>query len=305
MFRTLLIALGAAALVLLLLLGAAAHWQERIVWQPPRVLLPDPVGWDGLRRVAYAAADGQRLVGYLVVPSDGDGEAAATWEEGSGHVLVVFHGNAETAPMRLDWARRLADETGWGVFLAEYRGYAGLEGRPTYEGSQLDARAAYSWVRDSLGVPPGQIGIFGFSLGTAVATELASEVEPPVLVLQAPFTSVRDMARAGAVWPLSRLWPLVERVHFDTRTRVAALDAPVWVIHGGRDRIVPTWMGRAVHDAARRQGRYVEVPRAGHNDLPEVGGRVYWTWLTAALASATAAGSPAPSAGRRGGRGGG
>lgn len=276
MLRPLLIVLGVAALLVLLLLGGAAYWQERIVWQPPRLAGLDVAVQDGTRRVAYAATDGQRLVGYLVAPADGGRE--------DGRVLIAFHGNAQTAPMLLDWARTVADETGWRVFVAEYRGYAGVGGEPSYEGSRLDARAAYAWVRDSLGVPPERVGLFGFSLGTAVATELASAVHPSVLVLQAPFTSVRDMARAGAVWPLSRLWPLIERVHFDTRTRVAELDAPVWVIHGDRDAIIPTWMGRAVFDAARRQGKYVEIPAAGHNDLPEVGGRRYWRWLTAALA---------------------
>jgi fermentation-respiration switch protein FrsA (DUF1100 family) len=178
-------------------------------------------------------------------------------------------------------------ETGWTVLLPEYRGYGGLPGLPSYEGSQRDAHAAYAWARDSLGVPPGRIAIFGFSLGSAVAAELASEVQPPVLVLQAPFTSARDMARIAGTWPVGAIWRWIARVHFDTRARVAVLDAPVWVIHGGSDGVVPARMGRAVHAAARQPGAYVEIPRAGHNDLPEAGGgRDYWRFLREALAQA-------------------
>ena len=271
--RLLLLTLLAVAAALVAIVALVAAFQERVVWQPPP---HRPVGdppEEGGRRVAYAAADGQPLHGYLVAPADGNGR-----------VLLAFHGNAETAHLRLGWAREVARRTGWTVMLPEYRGYAGLPGAPSYAGSQADARAAHAVVRDSLGVPPERIAIHGFSLGTAVATELAHEVGTPVLLLEAPFTSARDMARAGVLLPARLLWRWIARVHFDTRSRVAELDAPVWVIHGSRDMIIPVRMGRAVHAAARQRGGYVEIPRAGHNDLVDAGGAAYWRWLEGALA---------------------
>jgi pimeloyl-ACP methyl ester carboxylesterase len=292
LLRFLLVLLGAAVALLLAVVALAWRYQERIVWQPPRGWAGDE-RWPataGVRRVTYAAEDGQPLFGYLVGwPAAGAGGAGAGGAGAGGapgraarRVLVAFHGNAETAASGVAWARRVARETGWAVLLAEYRGYAGLPGVPSYEGSQRDARAAHAWVRDALGVPPSRIGVFGFSLGSAVATELASEVRPPVLVLQAPFTSARDMARVAGTWPVGAVWEWIARVHFDTRARVAALDVPVWVIHGGRDMVVPVRMGRTVHAAARRPGRYLELPGAGHNDLPGAGA-AYWTFLREAL----------------------
>lgn len=274
--RLLVLTLLVVVAALVAVVALVAVFQERVVWQPPRGPAADPAAPD-VERVTYAARDGQPLFGYVA--------AAPRW---NGRVLIAFHGNAETASYRVAWAREVAARSGWTVLVPEYRGYAGLAGAPTYAGSQADARAAYAVVRDSLGVPPERIGIHGFSLGTAVATELASEVGPSVLVLEAPFTSARDMARAGVLLPARLLWRWIARVHFDTRTRVAALDAPVWVIHGSADVIIPVRMGRAVHAAAQNRGEYVEIPRAGHNDLVDAGGAAYWRWLGRALAAGAA-----------------
>jgi fermentation-respiration switch protein FrsA (DUF1100 family) len=225
------------------------------------------------------ADDGQPLLGYLVTPPAPAGSETADPRR----VLVAFHGNAEVAAHAVSWAREVARRTGWTVLLAEYRGYAGLPGAPTYDGARLDARAAYRWAREALGVPAEDIALFGVSLGSAVASELAEEVHPRVLVLQSPFTSARDMARAIGWWPVALAWPLIGRIGFDTRARVAAVDAPVWVMHGGRDAVIPTWMGRAVHAAARRRGELLVLPHAGHNDVELTGGDRYWRFLEAAL----------------------
>jgi pimeloyl-ACP methyl ester carboxylesterase len=112
------------------------------------------------------------------------------------------------------------------VLLPEYRGYGGLTGAPNYTGSQRDARAAWRMVREQLGVDSTRVAYFGHSLGSAVAAELAAEHRPAALILLAPFTSARDMARAMPGLPLGALWNMIGRVHFDTRGRVATLDAP-------------------------------------------------------------------------------
>ena len=268
------IALTALLIVALVLALVALVWwrQERIVFQPPGPPFPDA---DATRRIEYHASDGVRLFGYVVGdPSTSPG------------VLLAFHGNADLAVWQIPWASEVHRRTGWTVFLAEYRGYGGTTGTPTYPGSAHDALGAWGAVRDSLGVPPGRIALFGHSLGSAIATELALEVRPAVLVLQSPFTSAKDMARI-VVGPLHAAWGIISRVHFDTRARVASLDAPVWVAHGARDLIIPVRMGRAVHEAARMQGELLLIPRAGHNDGPQVGGERYWEWLSRALKAAT------------------
>ena len=272
---------AAAALALFLVMGALLWWrQERIVFQPPRA--PWPTG-DGARRVEYAAADGQRLFGYVV------GEPAA-----GRPVLLVFHGNADLAGWWVPWAREVARRTGYAVLLAEYRGYAGLPGEPTYERSARDARAAWEVATHALGARPEDVALFGHSLGSAIATELATTLQeeghpPRALLLQSPFTSARGMARIIVARPMMLLWDAITRVHFDTEAKVRALKLPVHVAHGERDLLIPLRMGRAVHAAAKVPGELIVVPAAGHNDVDDVGGDAYWAWIERALGHA---GSP-------------
>lgn len=262
-----------ASLLLLVIAIAGLLWvgQERVVFQPPR-------GFEGVGpdRADYAALDGQELFGFIV----GDRQAQ--------HVLIAFHGNADVAVRSIPWAAELARRSGWVVLLAEYRGYAGLSGTPTYDASRRDARAAYDFVRDSLGFPAARIGLHGFSLGSAVAAELASEVDPAVLILEAPLSSARDMARIIVARPLHAIWDKVSRVHFDTESRVAGLDAPVWVVHGEDDLTIPVRMGRAVFAAAKVKGRLLLVPGANHAEIVTGAGQRYWDWLGDALASGEA-----------------
>lgn len=271
-------ALGLAvllAVVFFLAMGALLWWrQERILFQPPGRPWPDG---DGARRLEYAASDGQRLFGY-VVGDPGPGRP----------LVVVFHGNADLAGWWVPWAREVERRTGWSVLLAEYRGYAGVAGEPTYTRSAHDARAAWEAATGTLGARPRDVALFGHSLGSAIATELATEVEregqaPRALLLQSPFTSARAMARIIVARPLLALWSVISRVHFDTEEKVRALRVPVSVSHGERDLLIPVRMGRAVYDAARLKGELLTVPGAGHNDVDDVGGDAYWHWLERSL----------------------
>lgn len=264
--------LGIAAVtagVLVVVVAAIWYWQERLVWLPPKAAVAQE---DVARRIDYTAEDGQTLYGLLV----GDpGSAPGT--------LVAFHGNADLAMWQVPWAQEVERRTGWAVLLAEYRGYGGLPGKPTYDGSRRDGRAAWNAVR-RLGVDSSRIAIYGHSLGSAVATELAVEHPPRALILVSPLSSARDVARGMPFFlPLGALWPVVGRVKFDTRAKVAALDAPVWVAHGEHDEVLPVWMGRAVHESARHPAELLILPDAGHNDVVDAGGEAYWQWLIRAL----------------------
>jgi len=197
--------------------------------------------------------------------------------------VLAFHGNADLSRWFVPWAKQVAREADVCVMIPEYRGYDGLSGVPSYSGSAQDARAALTYVRESLHVAPERLIYYGHSLGTAIAAELAAAAPPRSLVLQSPFSSARAMSRRLFVPGVSIFWELISRVHFDTNARVAALDVPVSVSHGDKDLIIPTAMGREVFAAARRPGELLIVPGAGHNDVPEVGGRAYWTWLVRAL----------------------
>ncbi len=270
MISRLLIAVFMLAGFTAFLLVLAWTFQERIAFQPPRGPWPDPVG---VSRVDYSAADGQRLFAYVA------GDPVA-----SGKALIAFHGNADLAVWQIDWANEVVRRTGVPVVLAEYRGYMGLEGRPTYAGSKLDASAAYLFIRDSLGIPPNRIAVYGHSLGSAIATDLALSYRPGALLLQSPFTSARDMAgRMTGYRPSGALWRLVSRLHFDTGAGVSRIETPVFVSHGGRDRLIPSWMGERVFASAKQKGAMLIVPEAAHNDVGIAGGDAYWTWMAQAL----------------------
>src|SRR6185437_6510739 len=114
---------------------------------------------------------------------------------------------------------------------------------PTYEGTQLDALAALAAASDRLGVDPGSFVIYGHSLGSAVAAELAASGAGRALVLQSPFTSARDMVARWPVVGFRAGWSVISRVHFDTMKRVRDLRIPVSVAHGERDLVVPVRMG--------------------------------------------------------------
>ena len=265
------IAIGAIAALLMILTWT---FQERIAFQPPRGPWPTPTG---VLRVDYTAGDGQALFAYVV----------GNPQSPSGLVLC-FHGNADLAVWQVDWARELNRHTGVTVMLAEYRGYMGLSGRPSYEGSRLDADAAYSHARITMGVPAERIALFGHSLGTAVAAELASRNAPAALILQSPFTSARDMARRVVGYrPPGFLWDLISRLHFDTGAQVAKISAPVSVSHGGRDRLIPVAMGKQIYAAARNKGEWFLVPEATHNDVSIRGREAYWAWMKKALGPVT------------------
>lgn len=264
------------------LLGMVWLFQERVVFQPPHGVVQSQVD---AKRVTYRTSDGIDLFAYVV------GECSPV--RGT---LLAFHGNADVARWFVPWAARVARETATCVVIPEYRGYDGLAGRPTYAGSSLDAAAAYSFVRDSLAVPAERIALFGHSLGTAIASELAAAHPPRVLLLQSPFSTARAMAARMFLPGLASFFELISRVHFNTLDRVRGLSSPVWVAHGDRDVIIPVRMGREVFGAAAVKGELLIVRGAGHNDVAEVGGHEYWTWVSRALGRGAAPTTATPGA---------
>ncbi|HYM22470.1 MAG TPA: alpha/beta fold hydrolase [Vicinamibacterales bacterium] len=279
MLRLIYLVAAGAALVYVGLLVGLWHYQEHVLFQPPRWVPDEPVA---ARRVSYPAADGVELFGYLV------GDCAAP-----GTTVVAFHGNADISRWYVPWAARLARETGACVMLPEYRGYDGIAGGPTYATSALDAKAATDFLARAHGIAPSNVVLYGHSLGSAVAAELAARQAPRALVLQSPLSTAQAMAARLGVPGITRLWWLISRIHFDTPARVRSLASPVWVAHGDRDRVVPVRMGREVFAAAADKGELLVVQGAGHNDVAEVGAGAYWSWLVRAINSGTAVASTA------------
>jgi uncharacterized protein len=264
--------LSAVLIVVATLLLAAWWGQERITYQPPPGVEPVP---PGAIRVEYSAEDGQPLFALIVAPA---GEMTSRPPA----LLLAFHGNADVAAWLVPWATEVARRTHAVVMLPEYRGYGGLTGRAAADGIRRDARAAVALARARFG-PGVRLTLYGHSLGSAIAVELAAEVPVHALVLESPFTSARAIAAKFGTPLLQWLWPIIGRIPYDTEARVRALDVPVWVAHGEHDRVIPVRMGRAVFAAAQRRGELLIVPAGDHNDLSEIGGDDYWHWLERAI----------------------
>lgn len=248
--------------------------ERTFIFFPERRLLATPadVGleYEDLR---FAAADGTRLHGWFV-----PGRARTP--------LLWFHGNAGNVGDRVDLLADLHHELRVAILILEYRGYGASEGTPSEAGLYLDARAALAALAERLAVPPARIVLFGQSLGAAVAVELARREPPAGLVIESPFTSVADMARHH--YARLPVWPLL-RGRFDSLKRIADVDAPLLVVHGADDDIVPARMGERLFAAAREPKRLLLVPGAGHNDAYLVGREEYLAALREFLGGLPAA----------------
>ena len=190
----------------------------------------------------------------------------------NGPVVVVFHGNAGHAGYRVPKFRDLLD-AGFGVFFAEYRGYGGNPGRPDETGLTADARAVMAYFQ-SEGVDPGRIVLYGESLGAGVAVKMAAEHPVAGVVLEAPYTSIADVAQAH-YWFLPARWLVLDK--WDVASRIGMVSAPVLVVQGEADRVIPVRFGKRVFELASEPKAALFHPRAGHNDLfdyPEVVERV-------------------------------
>ncbi|MCW3473572.1 alpha/beta hydrolase [Limobrevibacterium gyesilva] len=247
--------LGALALYVVLLVGLYAL-QRRIIFLPDRTR-PDPVaaGVPEVRVVPIATADGLTLYAWTVPPAVPDG-----------FVVLYLHGNGGNVGNRAGRIQRFM-AAGWGVLMPEYRGYGGNPGSPSEAGLLEDARAAFATLR-RMGVPPARTLLWGESLGTALAVRLATEADVAAVLLESPYTSMADLARLRYPFvPVDRL--LKDR--FESLSRIGAVRAPVLVMHGAHDTIVPPAMGRAMHAAAKGPAELWLAPDAGHNDLATFG----------------------------------
>jgi fermentation-respiration switch protein FrsA (DUF1100 family) len=240
--------------------GCREALEGRFIYHPSRTLGADPASVSlPFRDVTFAAADGVSLHGWLIA-----GRTPTT--------LLYSHGNAGNIADRLDLARLLVDELGVGLFMYDYRGYGRSEGTPSEAGLIRDAVAARAALGRA-GVAAEHVVYFGRSLGAAVTLDLALAHPPRGVVLEAPFASVRAMADRllpGAGYLVGARW--------DSLAKIRRLRAPLLVLHGDADEIVPIAQGRAVFAAAPEPKTFVAIPGGRHYHLPARGSQYWAAW---------------------------
>lgn len=198
--------------------------------------------------VELPTSDGERLHGWWL-PQD---RPRAT--------LLFFHGNAGNVSHRLD-SLRIFHRLGLQVFIIDYRGYGRSTGSPTEAGLYRDAQTAWSWLTEQKGIAPERIVVFGRSLGGAVASRLATDVDAAGLIVESAFTSVSDIGAEVYWWLPVRM---LSRLDFDTASHLEQSGLPVLVIHSRDDDIIPFHHGQRLARIAGERGRLSEI-RGDHN----------------------------------------
>lgn len=214
-------------------------------------------------RTPPAAARLDRVV-ERVLPTP-DGERLIVWRQQARPglpTLLFFHGNGEALTYRSGRIGAYEAE-GYGVYMIAYRGYSGSSGTPSEPAIVADALLAWDALAAE-GLAPRDIVIYGESLGTSVAVQVALQRPAAALILEAPFTSMVDEWRQFV--PLLPVGLLL-RDRWDSLARIGRLGMPLLVLHGGRDLVVPIRLGRRLFEAAPEPKRLEEFPEARHTNL--------------------------------------
>ena len=176
--------------------------------------------------------------------------------------IIYFHGNAGHIGYRVPLVRPYIKK-GYGVFLLEYRGYGDNFGKPTEVGLYRDARAAVVYLQHQ-NISTKDMIFFGESLGTGVATQMATEFDNCALILQAPFQSLPKVAKHHYPWIILKPWD-----RFDTQDKITHINSPLLILHGEQDAVVPFEQGLALFESASNLKTMRSFPNAGHNDVTQ------------------------------------
>jgi fermentation-respiration switch protein FrsA (DUF1100 family) len=277
MLTTLLAAIAVAYLLLLLVLRLS---ESRLVYAPgERRLEPPPPGLPA-ERVEIPSSDDVRLVAWIIRTDPPD--TGARW-------LLICHGNAGNLsnagrPAHYAGLRAL----GLNLLAFDYRGYGESGGRPSERGLYADADAAYRYLREQLRVPPWRIVLFGHSLGSAVAVDLAAREPAAGLVLDGALASV--VGRAQEVYPYVPV-RLIARSRFVSIEKIPRVSMPKLFLHARGDEVIPFGHGRRLFEAATEPKTFVTL-RGGHGDAFDSDSAAYFGAMRAFLESLPAPGRP-------------
>lgn len=214
--------------------------------------VPAKFGLDGFIVASIGTSDGETLGSWLALPPTKDAP-----------LILYMHGNAGTLGDRAE-RFRVFHEEGFGVFALSWRGYGGSTGTPTEKGFMEDGRAAMKFLQQQ-GVSASRVILFGESLGSGVATQLAAnpDTSPLAVVLEAPYTSAADVAR-------KRYWflpiELLMKDQYRSIDFAPRVTAPVLVFHGTADRVVPYAQGKRLYDTFTAPKEFLSMEGNGHID---------------------------------------
>jgi len=223
--------------------------QPGMIFFPDREIVETPQAW-GLEyeNVILDTKDNLQLHGWFIPNQE------------SKHTLLFFHGNAGNISHRGE-SVRIFHRLGLNVLIFDYRGYGKSQGKPGEQGMYQDANAAWSYLTQIKGMESNNIIIFGRSLGGAIATKLAFDVQPGKLILESTFSSGKDMAKS--IFPFMSHF-IVVRFGFNSEERIKNVTCPVLVIHSPDDEIIPFRLGEKIYAAANEPKTFFRL-KGDHN----------------------------------------
>jgi fermentation-respiration switch protein FrsA (DUF1100 family) len=228
--------------------------QRSLQYYPDRARTPPgAAGLFAAEEIELTTADGEKVIVWHVPP------------KGERPVVLYFHGNGGSLAWRADRFRKLVAD-GTGLVALSYRGYGGSTGSPTEAGLIADAEAAYTFA--AARYPVERIVAWGESLGSGVAVALAASHEIARLALESPFSSAADVG-ARVYWFLPVR--LLMKDTFRSDARIGKVTAPILILHGTDDIVVPLSLGQKLFALANEPKRFVRLEGAGHNDLDQFG----------------------------------
>ncbi len=217
-------------------------------------------------RTAPEAAGFPEAEEHVLTTADGENVIAWHVPAKPGHAVVIyFPGNGDFLAGRVSRLRVIASD-GTGLVALSYRGYAGSTGQPSEQGLLRDAAAAYAFTSARYGAD--RIVVWGFSLGSGVAVALAAEQPVAKVILEAPYTSIADVAGS-----LLRLVPVrwLVRDQFRSDERIARVTAPILIMHGARDPAISIAFGERLFALAHEPKQFVRFSEGGHDNLDNHG----------------------------------
>ena len=207
----------------------------------------------GLKKIEFVTSDGLLLKSLFKRPSSNEKS-----------IITVFHGNAGHVGHRVEKFRPFLEE-GHGLFLVEYRGYGENSGKPSENGFYKDGQAAINFLSEQ-NIPKNKIIIYGESLGCGLAVKLSIQDTFRATILEAPYTSIADVA-SRHYWYLPAKLLVLDR--FDILSIIKNIKSPLLVIHGEKDNIININFGKKVFESAPEPKKAIFVSDAGHNNLYE------------------------------------
>lgn len=212
--------------------------------------------------VQVPSTDSVQLVCWIIPSAD----TSTLW-------LLYLHGNAGNMAKQ-GYVEHYAQlhKLGFNILTVDYRGYGESSGRPTEQGLYDDARAGYEYLRSMQHVPGGRIVVYGYSLGSAVAVQLASTVPTAGVIIEGAFTSITDVGAEHYPFIPVR-WIAGDR--FASKSRIGSVTVPKLFIHARDDNTIPIRFGRALYDAAPEPKTFLEV-QGGHENAHNADARLFY-----------------------------